>query len=112
MLRSLRSMHAVISIIMMLLIGIVVNASSGHPLVTYDLRVNGAIITVITADLRGQQRQDLIVISRTGVFPNEGRWVSVFWQQEGGRFNLHPDLTWEMDPQATVIDVGRLGSES
>jgi hypothetical protein len=105
-------MHTVISIIMMLLFGIVVNASWGQPFVTYDLRVNGAIITVIAADLRGQQRQDLIVISRTGVFPNEERWVSVFWQQEGGRFNLHPDLIWEMDPQATVIDVGRLGSES
>ena len=105
-------MHAVISLIMMLLIGMLVNTSWGQPFVTYDLRVNGAIITVIAADLRGHRRQDLIVISRTGTFPNEARWVSVFWQQEGGRFNPHPDLVWEMDSQATVIDVGRLGSES
>jgi hypothetical protein len=105
-------MHAVTSLIIMLLIGMLADTSWGQPFATYDLRVNGAIITIIAADLRGHRRQDLIVISRTGTFPKEARWVSVFWQQERGRFNPHPDLVWEMDPEATVIDVGRLGSES
>jgi hypothetical protein len=94
------------------LIVLVAVTSWGQPFAPYDLRVNGAIITVIAADLRGHRRQDLIVISRTGTFPREARWVSLFWQQEGGRFNAHPDLVWEMDPQATVIDVGRLSSEN
>jgi len=85
-------MCAVTSLIIMLLIGVLADTSWGQPFATYDLRVNGAIITVITADLRGHRRQDLIVISRTGTFPKEVRWVSVFWQQEGGRFNPHPDL--------------------
>jgi hypothetical protein len=79
---------------------------------SYDLRVNGAIVTVMAADLRGQRRQDLVVISRTGIFPKETRWVSVFWQQQAGGFSPHPDLIWEMDPDATVIDVGALGAES
>jgi hypothetical protein len=105
-------MRSIGSLIVILLIVIVVKASWGQSFVTYDLRVNGAIITVITADLRGSRRQDLVVISRTGSFPREARWVSVFWQQEGGHFNPHADLAWEMDPQATVIDVGPLDSES
>ena len=95
-----------------LLFSVLAETSWGQPFATYDLRVNGAVVTVAAADLHGQQRQDLMVISRTGTFPKEVRWVSVFWQQEGGRFNLHPDLVWEMDPEATVIDVGALGPDS
>jgi hypothetical protein len=83
----------------------------GQAFTSYDLRVNGAVITVIPADLRGHRRQDLMVISRTGTFPKEVRWISVFWQQEGGGFKPHPDLVWEMDTGATVIDVGALGPE-
>jgi hypothetical protein len=105
-------MHADIPLIITLLTGLLAATAWGQPFTTYDLRVNGAIITVIAADLRGDRRQDLVVISRTGTFPKEARWVSVFWQQEGGRFNVHADLVWEMDPEATVIDVGRLSSES
>jgi FG-GAP-like repeat len=105
-------MHAVVPLIIILLIGMLTGTSWGQPFATYDLRVNGAIVTVIAADLRGGRHQDLLVISRTGTFPKEARWVSVFWQQEGRRFNPHPDLVWEIDPEATVVDVGRLGSES
>jgi hypothetical protein len=103
---------AVVCLILMVLSGMLVGSAWGQPFVSYDLRVNGAIITVVAADLRGHRRQDLMVISRTGMFPKEARWVSVFWQQEGGRFNPHPDLVWDMDPEATVIDVGALRSES
>ena len=39
------------------------------------------------------------MISKRVRSPKEARWVSVFWQQEGGRFNPHPDLIWEMDPK-------------
>ena len=105
-------MRTIVSLIITLLLGMLSGTSWGQPFESYDLRVNGAVITVVSADLRGHRRQDLIVISRTGTFPKETRWVSVFWQQEGRRFNLHPDLVWEMDPEATVIDVGALGAES
>jgi hypothetical protein len=98
-------------LVITLLLSAFAETSWGQPFTTYDLRVNGAVITVIPADLRSPRRQDLIVISRTGTFPREVRWVSVFWQQEGGRFNPHPDLVWEMDAEATVIDVGALGPE-
>ena len=94
-----------------LLLNVFAAISWGQPFETYDLRVNGAVITAIPADLRGLQRRDLVVISRVGTFPEEVRRVSVFWQQEGGRFKPRPDLVWEMDPEATVIDVGSLNSE-
>jgi hypothetical protein len=94
-----------------LLLNVFAAISWGQPFETHDLRVNGAVITVIPADLRGLQRQDLVVVSSVGTFPEGVRWVSVFWQQEGGRFKPHPDLVWEMDPEATVIDVGSLGAE-
>jgi hypothetical protein len=108
---SLSTVHTIAPLIIALLLGLLSGISWGQPFTSYDLRVNGAVITVVSADLRGQRRQDLIVISRTGTFPKEARWVSVFWQQEGRRFNSHPDLVWEMDPEATVIDVGALGAE-
>jgi hypothetical protein len=77
-----------------------------QPFKVHDLRVNGSVIAVLPAHLRHAHQQDLIVTSKTGTFPNERRWVSVFRQEEGGRFNLHPDLVWELDPEATVFDVG------
>jgi hypothetical protein len=94
-----------------LILNVLAETSWGQPFETYDLRVNGTVIMAIPAHLRSPQRRDLVVISRTGTFPEEVRWVSVFRQQEGGRFNPHPDLVWEMDPEATVVDVGLLGSE-
>jgi hypothetical protein len=94
-----------------LLLSVLAEVAWGQPFAAYELRVNGAIVTVIPAELRSHRRQDLVVLSRTGTFPNEVRWVSVFWQQEGGRFNAHPDLVWEMDSAATVIDIGTLGTE-
>jgi hypothetical protein len=94
-----------------LLLNVPAEISWGQPFETYDLRVNGTVIAAIPADLRSLQRRDLVVISRAGTFPEEVRWVSVFWQQEGGRFKPHPDLVWQMDPEATVIDVGSLGTE-
>jgi VCBS repeat protein len=103
--------HAIAFLIITLLLGMRSGISWGTPLAGYDLRVNGAVITVVSAELRTHRHQDLIVISRTGTFPQEARWVSVFWQQEGGRFHPHPDLVWQMDPEATVIDVGELGAE-
>jgi hypothetical protein len=105
-------MYVIVAVLITLLMGVLAHTSWGQPFITYDLRVNGAIITVIAADLTGQRRQDLIVISTTGTFPREARWVSVFWQQEGGRFNPHPDLVWEMDADATVIDVGHVDATS
>ncbi|MBI3327367.1 MAG: VCBS repeat-containing protein [Nitrospinae bacterium] len=77
----------------------------------YDLRVDGRVLTLIPADLNRDRRPDLLVISKKGTFPQEARWASVFWQQEGGGFNVHPDLVWEVDPEATVIDVGPLGPD-
>jgi hypothetical protein len=105
-------MHATACLLIMLWLGLLAGTSSATPFASYDLRVNGAVITVIPAELRTHRHQDLIVISRTGTFPQEARWVSVFWQQEGGRFNPHPDLVWPMDPEAAVIDVGDLGPQS
>ncbi|MBI3329323.1 MAG: VCBS repeat-containing protein [Nitrospinae bacterium] len=86
-------------------------ASWAQSFAMHDLRVDGRVITVIPADLNRDRRPDLLVISKKGTFPHETRWASVFWQQEGGRFNPHPDLVWEMDPEATVIDVGPLGPD-
>jgi hypothetical protein len=103
--------RASVFLLLTLILGMLANTAWSQPFASYDLRVNGTIISMIAADLRGERRQDLMVISRTGTFPKEVRWVSVFWQQEGGRFNTHPDLVWEMDPEATVIDVGALGPE-
>jgi hypothetical protein len=71
--------------------------------------VNGDVIAVMPANLRSAPQQDLLVLSKTGKPPTEVRWVAVFHQQEGGRFNPHPDLVWEMDPEATVFDIGALG---
>jgi FG-GAP-like repeat len=101
-----------IAVLIMLLLCTLPDISWGQPFASYDLRVNGSVITVMSAHLRSPRHQDLIVISRTGTFPKEVRWVSVFWQQEGGRFPSHPDLVWEMDPEATVVDVGALRPES
>jgi hypothetical protein len=91
---------------------IAVAASAGEPsFAQYELRVNGGVLAVRAVDLHGAGRRDLVVISKTGAFPNEVRWVSVFRQRTGGRFTPQPDRVWQMDPQAAVFDVGPLGPD-
>jgi FG-GAP-like repeat len=104
-------MQALAILRLTLVLGVFPTIAWGQQFASYDLRVTGAVITVIPAELHGQRGQDLLVISRTGTFPKEVRWISVFWRQEGGGYNPHPNLVWEMDTEATVIDVGRLGPE-
>lgn len=86
-----------------------VGAAQAQPFTVRDLRVEGRVIAVIPADLNRDRRPDLLIISKRGTSPNETRWASLFWQGKGGTFNLQPDLVWEIDPDATVIDVGAIG---
>ena len=72
-------MRVITLVLTTLLFNVLAETSWGQPFETYDLRVNGAVIAAIPADLRGLQRRDLVVISRAGAFPEEVRWVSVFW---------------------------------
>ena len=104
-------MQMLILVLTILCLNILARASWGQPFAAHDLHVSGTVVTVIPANLRSPRQQDLVVISRVGTFPEGVRWVSVFWQQEGGVFKAHPDLVWAMDPEATVIDVGALGGE-
>ena len=86
-----------------------VGAGEAPPFTVRDLRVEGRVVGVIPADLNRDRRPDLLILSKRGSPPNETRWASLFWQRTGGTFNGQPDLVWEMDPEATVIDVGAIG---
>ena len=57
---NLKAMHAPVCLLITLWLGLLASVSSATPFTSYDLRVNGAVITVIPAELRSPRHQDLI----------------------------------------------------
>lgn len=80
-----------------------VNIFSSQP-----LTVEGKVLSIIPADLNGNGFVDLIVVHKTGIYPTEHRWISVFWFHPLTRYSTAAMQRWEIDPAATVLDVGEV----
>ena len=71
-----------------------------------SLAVEGSILSVIPADLEGRGSADILVVHKTGVYPKEKRWISIFSAGTTGQYAATARQRWEVDPAATVFDVG------
>ena len=61
-----------------------------------SLAVEGEVASVVTADLDGDGRKDLLAVYRTGVPPYQKRAFAIFWNR-AGMFAPRPDLTLAVD---------------
>jgi hypothetical protein len=71
-----------------------------------SLVVEGSKLSVIPTDLDGRGLLEIVVISKTGVYPNEKRWISIFSADATARYSRTARQRWEIDPAAAILDVG------
>ncbi len=75
--------------------------------VKYSLNLPGPIINLTVEDLDGDGLKDIVAVC---LYKPKGRpperCFCVFYQRKGAGFKSVPDLSWVIDPEAVVYDVG------
>ncbi len=75
---------------------------------TQSLSVEGETLSAAPADLDGKGSREIIVVHKTGVHPEERRWISIFDAGDAGQYAVRQK--WEVDPAAAMFDVGDVAS--
>jgi len=70
------------------------------------LSVADKVLDIITEDLNADDLEDIMIIHRKGLPPDETRWISIFWQYKNGSFSTAADQSWPIDSTAIIIDTG------
>ena len=68
--------------------------------------VEGRKLAVIPTDLDGRGWAEIVVLNKTGLYPNEKRWISIFSADTSGQYSATARQRWEVAHDATVFDVG------
>jgi hypothetical protein len=71
-----------------------------------SITVNGIILSAIPADIDHSGPTEIIVVSKTGVYPHEKRWVSVYQTMANHQLSVRIRQRWEVEPRATMFEVG------
>ena len=71
-----------------------------------SLIVEGRMLSVIPTDLDGRGLAEIVVVHKTGIYPKEKRWISIFSTDTLGQYSTTPRQRWEVDHAATLFDVG------
>ena len=71
-----------------------------------SLTVDGSKLSVIPIDLDGRGPSEIVVVSKTGVYPKEKRWISIFSADSSAQYSKTARQRWEIDPAAAILDVG------
>jgi len=70
------------------------------------LSVADKLLDLEAVDLDQDGLKDILIVHRKGLQPDETRWISIFWQVEGGDFSSAADQSWEIDSSAVILDIG------
>ena len=70
------------------------------------LASEGRPLAVLPVDLDGTGPCEIIVVSRTGVYPHEKRWISIFGAENLDLFSPIQRQRWEIDSRASMFEVG------
>ena len=68
--------------------------------------IEGKILAVIPADIDGKGPAEIVVIRKTGIYPSEQRWISIFSADDMSTYGSTPRQQWEVDHNATMFEVG------
>jgi len=71
-----------------------------------SFNVDGRKLSVLPADLDAKGSAEIIVVHKTGVYPKEKRWISIFKADTSAQYFTTARQRWEVDPAATMFDVG------
>lgn len=66
----------------------------------------GQILSIMPADLDENGSTEIVMVEKTGVYPNEKRWLSIFSADHMFRYSTTPLQRWEVSHHATMFEVG------
>jgi len=70
------------------------------------ITVEGKILSVISTDLDDKESAEIVVLNKTGVYPNEKRWIFIYRAETSAQYSTTDSQRWEVDHAATMFDVG------
>jgi hypothetical protein len=71
-----------------------------------SLIVDGRKLAVIPTDMDSRGLFEIVVVSKTGVYPKEKRWISIFSADTSAKYSTTACQRWEIDHAAAILDVG------
>ena len=51
-----------------------------------SLNVEGRVLCVIPTDLNGEGLFEIVVVSKTGIYPEEKRWISIYCADNSAQY--------------------------
>ncbi|MCP4020520.1 MAG: VCBS repeat-containing protein [Desulfobacteraceae bacterium] len=69
-------------------------------------------LAVIPADIDNKGPEEIIVVKKTGIYPNEKRWICIFKADHTMKYIEAPQQQWEIDKEATMFEVGDVAPSS
>lgn len=92
---------------MFLAIFIYASTACGTPLFSIQsFTLKDRTLAVIAADLNNEGPDEIIVIKKTGEYPDEQRWISIFSADAHLNYTITPDQEWQIDRTAAMFEVG------
>lgn len=71
-----------------------------------SLIVEGRMLSITPSDLDGSGLAEIVVVHKTGVYPKEKRWISIFSADTSAQYPTTARQRWEVDHAATMFEVG------
>ena len=71
-----------------------------------SLIVEGRMLSITPSDLDGRGLAEIVVVHKTGVYPKEKRWISIFSADTSAQYPTTARQRWEVDHAATMFEVG------
>jgi hypothetical protein len=75
------------------------------------LSVADKLLDLVWEDLDQDGLDDILIIHRKGLEPDETRWISIFWQTKDGGFSTAADQSWEIDTASVILDTGDVAGD-
>ena len=71
-----------------------------------SIAIEGKILSIILDDLDENGHSEILVLNKTGNYPNEKRWLSLYYAGEDNRYAVPAAQRWEIDSAAAMVEVG------
>jgi hypothetical protein len=89
---------------------IVKNTEGAELFSVQSLSIDGTILSAISSDLNDNGSVEIIVLSKTGIYPKEKRWISIYRTEKSEQYLNPAWQRWELDHAATMLEVGDIAS--
>jgi hypothetical protein len=97
-------------IALMYFLVLVKNTEGAELFSVQSFSIDGKILSAMSSDLDDNGSAEIIVLSKTGIYPKEKRWISIYRTKNFEQYINPARQRWEVDHAATMFEVGDIAS--